>query len=123
MGRYIIGEHDKSPSYVLEAWAYEACRLFRDKLVSTEDVEKFDSILRNVLYSEWNSKAAENLNQLVYTTAGDASFSPRSPLPKFGRNLGRLPMQNWKKVVEKGIQVSYKYLQYFRRFRFKSLVR
>ena len=100
--RYVIGEHDKSPSSVLEAWAYEACRLFRDKLVTEEDIEKFDAILKNVLYADWNSKAADNLKQMVYTTSGDANFSARSPLPKFGRGLGRLPLQNWEQVVEKG---------------------
>ena len=103
MVRYTIGEHDKSPSYVLETWAYEACRLFRDKLVSEEDKEKFDAILKNVLYSDWNSKAADNLDQIVYTTAGDANFSVRSPLPRFGRSIGRLPLKNWEHVVEKGI--------------------
>ena len=102
MVRYVIGEHDKTPSSVLEAWAYEACRLFRDKLVNEDDIEKFDTILKNVLYSDWNSKAAENLKQTVYTTSGDANFSARSPLPKFGRCLGRLPLQNWEHVVEKG---------------------
>ena len=102
MVRYVIGEHDKSPSSVLEVWAYEACRLFRDKLVTEEDIEKFDMILKNVLYSDWNSKAADNLKQTVYTTSGDANFSARSPLPKFGRGLGRLPLQNWEQVVEKG---------------------
>ena len=107
MVRYVIGEHDKSPSYVLEAWAYEACRLFRDKLVSEEDIEKFDSILKNVLYSDWNSKAADNLSQIVYTTAGDANFSARTPLPRFGRSLGRLPLQNWEHVVEKGIYMVF----------------
>ena len=103
MNRYVIAEHDKSPSSVLEAWAYEACRLFRDKLVGEEDIEKFDTILKNVLYTDWNSKAGDNLRQLVYTTAGDANFSARSSLPKFGRNLGRLPLQNWESVVERGI--------------------
>ena len=100
--RYVIGEHDKSPSSVLEAWAYEACRLFRDKLATEEDIEKFDAILKNVLYADWNSKAADNLKQMVYTTSGDANFSARSPLPKFGRGLGCLPLQNWEQVVEKG---------------------
>ena len=27
--RYLLNEDDKSPKSVLEAWAYEACRLFR----------------------------------------------------------------------------------------------
>ena len=113
--RYVVGEHDKSPSSVLEAWAYEACRLFRDKLVTEEDIEKFDAILKNVLYADWNSKAADNLKQMVYTTSGDANFSARSPLPKFGRGLGRLPLQNWEQVVEKGksmIEIDYRNSQY-----------
>ena len=50
MVRYTIGEHDKSPSYVLETWAYEACRLFRDKLVSEEDKEKFPSLTQGKVY-------------------------------------------------------------------------
>ena len=71
--------------------------------MSEEDKEKFDAILKNVLYSDWNSKTADNLDQIVYTTAGDANFSARSPLPSFGRSIGRLPLKNWEHVVEKGI--------------------
>lgn len=45
-------EHGTSGPLLL-AWAYEARRLFRDKLAQKSHLDKFDSILGAVLRSDW----------------------------------------------------------------------
>jgi hypothetical protein len=37
MVRYLNNSEDKSATSVLLPWSYESCRLFRDKLATTED--------------------------------------------------------------------------------------
>jgi hypothetical protein len=48
----VLRSESASPKDLFRAWAYEACRLFRDKLVSNEEKAKFDEgILYPVLSS------------------------------------------------------------------------
>ncbi len=104
--RYMIPEEDKSPASVLQPWANEAMRLFRDKLASEDDQAKFDQILKGVLQSDWNSNAFDDCSKNnYYVTAGDSNFSAMAPLPAFGRTLGPLTLADFEKVVEKGITV------------------
>lgn len=46
---------------VLEAVAYEAQRLFRDRLVSSRDLQNFDNILSSILRGEWGSDVSDNM--------------------------------------------------------------
>lgn len=46
---------------VLEAVAYEAWRLFRDRLVSSRDLQNFDNILSSILRGEWGSDVSDNM--------------------------------------------------------------
>ncbi len=101
--RYPAPEGDKSPSAVLEAWAYEACRLFRDKLAGENDASKFDNILRSVLQSDWNSNVADKVAADYYVTPADTAYSPGAPMPKFGRPMFQLGKPDWEAVVEGGI--------------------
>ncbi len=98
----MMDDQDKSTGGVLEAWAYEASRLFRDKLVSQGDQSRFDDILKSALRSEWNSNAMEEAGQSLYVTAADTSSAPGAPLPKFGRKLGSLGRADWERLVDKG---------------------
>ena len=52
--------YDLSSGDVLTPWMYEARRLFRDVLVE-QDVEKFDSLLANVVRSDWNTSPGMQL--------------------------------------------------------------
>ena len=88
--RYALPDGDRNAGGILQAWAYEACRLFRDKLASEDDVSKFDNLLRASLQADWNSNAADAVNRAFFVTPADSSFSPGSPMPKFGRPLGHL---------------------------------
>ena len=70
MVRYLTNSEDKSATSVLLPWSYECCRLFRDKLATTEDKQKFDTILRNVLMADWNSNTFESLDTTFFVTPG-----------------------------------------------------
>ena len=51
----------KTADHVLEVWAYEANRLFRDRLVGSVDIEAFDDILFTVLRTDWTANMADDL--------------------------------------------------------------
>jgi dynein heavy chain 2 len=59
--RYDLSD-DNSSEKVLEIWAYEARRIFRDRLVGNESRNRFDTILMSVLRNDWS---ADVLNTLV----------------------------------------------------------
>ena len=82
LSRYLLNPEDRSAGPVLEVWAYEAARLFRDKLATDDDRERFDETLRGALRAEWNSNAADHLAEAFYVTVADASAAPGAPLPK-----------------------------------------
>lgn len=46
---------------VLEVVAYEARRLFRDRLVSSKDLHTFDNILSSIIRGDWSSDALDNM--------------------------------------------------------------
>ena len=73
MVRYLTNPEDKSATSVLLPWSYECCRLFRDKLATIEDKQKFDTILRNVLMADWNSNTFESLDTTFFVTPGNVS--------------------------------------------------
>jgi dynein heavy chain 2 len=46
---------------VLEIVAYEARRLFRDKIVGVKELHLFDNILTSVLQGDWGSDILDNM--------------------------------------------------------------
>jgi len=48
------GQRDSSPDAVMTIWAYEAHRLFRDRLVGEETCAKFDNILVTIVRNDWS---------------------------------------------------------------------
>ena len=103
MVRYLLPSSSQDHRAALEAFSHQACHLFRDKLVSGEDRAKYDSAMASVLQSDW-SYSPSNADEAAATfaTAGDANFSPGSPLPMFGRLLGKISLEQWSTVVERG---------------------
>ena len=79
----------------MKIWAYEACRLFRDKLAKEDDEQKFDSLLKGVLQADWNSGAFESIANSYYVTLGDSNSASGSVMPAFGRKLGYLSPSEW----------------------------
>ena len=87
-------------------WAYEARRLFRDRLVGEKAVDQFDAILGSVLQSDW-SASLSSLDQdggVFYVTWGSTQSSKADGLGNsFGRPLGRLSATDMQAVVAKAV--------------------
>ncbi|XP_068440329.1 cytoplasmic dynein 2 heavy chain 1 isoform X1 [Clinocottus analis] len=91
---------------VLEVVAYEARRLFRDRLVSSKDLHTFDNILSSVIRGDWGSDALDNMTDGFYVTWGASEGAVRAPgqsLPPHGKQLGRLDSADLKQVIQKGV--------------------
>ena len=50
-------KNDATPDNLLEIWTYEACRLFKDRLVGSDAREKFDQLIDKTLKTDWSSNA------------------------------------------------------------------
>uniref|UniRef100_A0A7N6AJF6 Cytoplasmic dynein 2 heavy chain 1 n=1 Tax=Anabas testudineus TaxID=64144 RepID=A0A7N6AJF6_ANATE len=91
---------------VLEVVAYEARRLFRDRLVSSKDLHTFDNILLSIIRGDWGSDAIDNMTDGFYVTWGaseGAVIAPGQCLPSHGKQLGRLDSADLKQVIQKGV--------------------
>lgn len=53
--------NDNSSEHLLEIWAYEARRLFRDKIVGQEGLNRFDRLLMSIIQADWSANIFENL--------------------------------------------------------------
>lgn len=95
------GAH-QSPSVLLEMWAYEACRLFRDRLVGEDAQEKFDSILTSVVRSVWSVDLSARADDAMYVTWGSAPKQAGRGVG-FGRSLERLSGPDMREMAGKGI--------------------
>lgn len=84
----------------LEAWANEANRIFRDRLVGIDAQANFDNILKNGMISYMNVDI--DIESLCYTSLLD--FSDESGVPS--GVLKKIARADYKKMVEAG-QVSY----------------
>uniref|UniRef100_A0A3Q3WZD5 Cytoplasmic dynein 2 heavy chain 1 n=1 Tax=Mola mola TaxID=94237 RepID=A0A3Q3WZD5_MOLML len=91
---------------VLEVVAYEARRLFRDRLVSPKDLHNFENILSSIVQGEWGSDALDNMTDGFYVTWGapeGAVMAPGQCLPPHGKLLGRLDSADLKQVIQQGV--------------------
>ncbi|XP_040400085.1 cytoplasmic dynein 2 heavy chain 1 isoform X2 [Cygnus olor] len=106
--QWVLGlfRYNLTDDYVLEIVAYEACRLFRDKLVGMKDLHVFDNILMKVFQSDWGSDVLDNMADIFYVTWGacqEAFTTPGQALPPHGRPLGRLNSTDLKDAIKKGV--------------------
>lgn len=72
---------------VLEVVAYEARRLFRDRLVSLKDVHAFDNILSSIVRGDWSSDALDNMTGGPSCSVLTAARTPANSLYFFGFRL------------------------------------
>ena len=56
------GKSTTATDTVLEIVAYEARRLFRDRIVTTKDLNAFDNILVSVIRGDWGSDVLDNMS-------------------------------------------------------------
>ncbi|XP_032214095.1 cytoplasmic dynein 2 heavy chain 1 isoform X5 [Mustela erminea] len=102
------GSSNHPLDYVLEIVAYEARRLFRDKIVGAKELHLFDSILTSVFQGDWGSDVLDNMADSFYVTWGARHNSgtraaPGQPLPPHGKPLGKLNSADLKDVIRKGL--------------------
>ncbi|XP_047450013.1 cytoplasmic dynein 2 heavy chain 1 isoform X3 [Mugil cephalus] len=98
--------YDLTADSVLEVVAYEARRLFRDRLVSPKDLHTFDNILSSIIRGDWGSDALDNMTDGFYVTWGASEatvMAPGQSLPPHGKQLGRLDVADLKQVIQKGV--------------------
>ncbi|XP_038031862.1 cytoplasmic dynein 2 heavy chain 1 isoform X2 [Anas platyrhynchos] len=106
--QWVLGlfRYSLTDDYVLEIVAYEACRLFRDKLVGMKDLHVFNNILMKVFQNDWDSDVLDNMADIFYVTWGacqEAFTTPGQALPPHGRPLGRLNSTDLKDTIKKGV--------------------
>uniref|UniRef100_W5MJK1 Cytoplasmic dynein 2 heavy chain 1 n=1 Tax=Lepisosteus oculatus TaxID=7918 RepID=W5MJK1_LEPOC len=105
----LTGEKSRNTTdHVLEIIAYEARRLFRDRLVTAKDISTFDNILQSVIRGDWGSDILENMSDAFYVTWGAAHeagsvIAPGQSLPPHGKPLGRLNSTDLREVIHKGV--------------------
>nr|KAG5701774.1 hypothetical protein BaRGS_000764 [Batillaria attramentaria] len=94
------GSRENTSDHLLEIWAYEAKRLFRDRIVGAENQSKFDNMLMSVIRSDWSANIFENVDN-----SGAPASGAGAPLPPFGKPLGKLSMEDLQEVIQKGIKL------------------
>ncbi|KAK2099397.1 Cytoplasmic dynein 2 heavy chain 1 [Saguinus oedipus] len=102
------GSSNHPLDYVLEIVAYEARRLFRDKIVGAKELHLFDIILTSVFQADWGSDILDNMSDSFYVTWGarhnsGTGAAPGQPLPPHGKPLGKLNSADLKDVIKKGL--------------------
>ncbi|KAJ8297986.1 LOW QUALITY PROTEIN: hypothetical protein KUTeg_024517 [Tegillarca granosa] len=104
------GSKEGSSDHLLEIWAYEARRLFRDRIVGSDGLGKFDSILMSVIRSDWSANIFDSMETDFFVTwgarseSGGVAVGAGAPLPPNGKPLGKLSGDDLKAVIEKGFK-------------------
>ncbi|KAK7096855.1 hypothetical protein V1264_003902 [Littorina saxatilis] len=104
------GAKEHTSETVLEIWAYEARRLFRDRIVGAESQAKFDKLLMSVVRSDWSANIFDEVDSTFFVTWGGHSDSggavgAGAPLPPFGKPLGKLAGDDLQQTIEKGLKL------------------
>ncbi|XP_073518216.1 cytoplasmic dynein 2 heavy chain 1 isoform X2 [Phyllobates terribilis] len=102
------GSSQQPQDNVLEIVAYEARRLFRDRIVTSKELNVFDNILLSVLQGDWGSDVLDHMADLFYVTWGalheaGSVLSPGQALPSHGRPIGKLNSADFKDFIRKGV--------------------
>ncbi|XP_052794024.1 cytoplasmic dynein 2 heavy chain 1-like isoform X3 [Mya arenaria] len=104
------GSKDNSTDHVFEIFAYEARRLFRDRIVGADGQNRFDNTLQSVILSDWSANIFDNLDNEFFVTWGARhdskapSAAAGAPLPPSGKPLGKLSAEDLQAIIEKGIK-------------------
>ncbi|CAL4157019.1 unnamed protein product, partial [Meganyctiphanes norvegica] len=102
--RYDIADDKGHTQTLLEVWFYEACRLFRDKLVEEEDITKFDSIILACLHSDWGLDLRNHVHNTYFVTAATGTVLAGAPLPMHGHTLGYMTEEDWAATVSRAVK-------------------
>ena len=103
LAQYMSSGHSNDQDSLLEMWAYEGRRLFRDRLVGEKSHDQFDGIMRSVLQSDWSTNVS-SLDEAFYVTWGFShSTKGDRVMARFGHPLGRLSIADTQEVISKAI--------------------
>ena len=91
--------------FLLQMWAYEARRIFSDRLVGDRAHDKFESILSSVLQTDWSIDLSNSSDDAFYVTWGHSPSTTDLSL-NFGQQLGRLSSGDMEEMIAKSI-ISY----------------
>nr|XP_026693267.1 cytoplasmic dynein 2 heavy chain 1-like isoform X1 [Ciona intestinalis] len=99
----MIGD-GRGPESLLSVWTYEACRLFRDRLVGGRGKDKFDQMISSILAHDWSINASECMNNDYYVTWGARQeIKVEGMLPIHGKTLGHLSASDLEGVINKAV--------------------
>ena len=104
--RYPLSDSSDTQDRLLEMWAYEARRLFHDRLVGERALDQFDAILNSILRFDWSadSSSLDQEGGAFYITWGSHHGSLSDDIgTQFGRPLGRLSAVDMQEMVAKAI--------------------
>ena len=104
--RYPLSDSSDTQDRLLEMWAYEARRLFRDRLVGEKALDQFDAILNSILRFDWSadSSSLDQEGGAFYVTWGSHHSSLSDDIgTQFGRSLGRLSAVDMQEMVTKAV--------------------
>ncbi|XP_043928516.1 cytoplasmic dynein 2 heavy chain 1 isoform X1 [Protopterus annectens] len=100
------GSSQNDVDNMLEVVAFEASRLFRDRIVGTKNINSFDNILSSVIRGDWGSDVLDGMSDCFYVTWGashETVLAPGQSLPPHGKPLGRMNSSDLREVIQKGI--------------------
>ncbi|TMW62553.1 hypothetical protein Poli38472_005171 [Pythium oligandrum] len=100
--------YDLEHEEVLDVVTYEARRLFRDRLVDIDSINKFDGILNSVLKQQWrhNSKLQDAFFSSLHTRkagGGTDTGSDGASLTPMAASLSRIASDEFTQVVSQGM--------------------
>ncbi|XP_047126593.1 cytoplasmic dynein 2 heavy chain 1 isoform X1 [Hydra vulgaris] len=103
--RYDVGDaSDKSSTTLIKIWAYQAKRLFSDRLVGHESLDKFENILMSIVRNDWSVNIDDLKNTYYVTWGASGGLSHTGNVRgSFGRPLGMLLKEDFKHIVNKGL--------------------
>eukprot|EP00743_Colponemidia_sp_Colp-15_P007052 GILK01007609.1.p1 GENE.GILK01007609.1~~GILK01007609.1.p1 ORF type:complete len:2172 (-),score=437.61 GILK01007609.1:43-6558(-) len=89
---------------LLELWAYEAQRVFRDRLVGQDAALRFDTMLLQQLRSAFSYAHPTQLKNFFYTSLANVSdASSKQVLGGLGAPLSRLSADDLRKIVQQSM--------------------
>eukprot|EP00327_Prymnesium_parvum_P015469 CAMPEP_0113281722 /NCGR_PEP_ID=MMETSP0008_2-20120614/28451_1 /TAXON_ID=97485 /ORGANISM="Prymnesium parvum" /LENGTH=3313 /DNA_ID=CAMNT_0000132155 /DNA_START=19 /DNA_END=9960 /DNA_ORIENTATION=- /assembly_acc=CAM_ASM_000153 len=95
-------ELKESAQLLLDMWAFEGARQFRDRLVSVRDAGRFDAMIANALRSHFDY-VSESEGKMVFSTLIGGATDRVAASPTQSLTLRRAPITDLEKIVRQGL--------------------
>lgn len=101
----VCGNDGRSSDALLQVWAYEAARIFRDRIADSKGRDRFDSMISGIVINDWSSRVLDNSSDSHYVTWGARQEAvAEGVLPKHGKQLGILSTSDFQDIIAKGVK-------------------